>query len=73
MEIDKKHNRIKCHGENRASYKGIRIAGRGGWKRSCSTKAVNVGLTEKVTLEQRLERGKGVSPAAIGEEHSRKR
>lgn len=40
---------------------------------SCSTKVVSVGLTETVTLEERLERGKGVRSADIAllsEEHS---
>lgn len=48
------------------AIRGVGIAGQGGWKGSHSTKVVNVGLTEKVTFEHRLERGKGVSSADQG-------
>lgn len=34
---------------------------------------VNIGLTEKVTCEQKLERHEGVSSADMEEEHSRER
>ena len=36
-----------------------------GWKTSCSIRVVSAGLTEKVTLEQRLEGDEGVSSAAV--------
>lgn len=65
---------MKYHGKNiEAAIRGIRIVGVKGWERSCSIKVVNIGLTEKVTCEQKLERHEGVSSADMEEEHSRER
>lgn len=60
--------------KNRASYiKEIRIARMRGQKTCYNIKVVSIGLTEKVTLEQRLDRGERVSSTGIGGKHSGKR
>lgn len=52
---------LECHGNTCGQLRVIRITGVSGWNRGCSIKVVSVGLTEKVTLEQRLKVGEGVS------------
>lgn len=56
---------LQCHGNKSRQLRVIRITGVSGRNRSCSAKVVSVGLTEKVTVEQRLKGGEGVSSVAI--------